>query len=445
MDEFADLALFSEVSMSVHEDRDEPAAAAAEATAAEIVAQVEEPSVPAVRRRENATLDDVASQLKLSSVPRAMPCRERERTALETFLRRHVASHSGCCTYMYGVPGSGKSETLRSVVRSMREAGDLPPFAFVEINGLRLESAEHAYLALWSGVAPANAPAESAPAAALARFTAWAAKSHRYVVVVLDEIDVMLSRQQRVLYNFFDWGARPELGVAVVGISNTMDLPERMLPRVASRLGLHRVPFRAYQADELAEIVAERLRACGGEHLVDSDAVLFAARLVANMHGDARRVLDICRTAVRSVATRGGGACVQLADVDAAAKQMFGSSIGSDCIVHLAPLARRYLSALVRESQHVGGRDANVTHGAVSARVRYMDVADAVASDPSGSAAAARKRTRGELELALAPLISSGAVFSDAPQLGALQPLQLNMAPDDVRYALCSTTDEPKR
>jgi Cdc6-like AAA superfamily ATPase len=211
----------------------------------------------------------------------------------------------------------------------------------------------------------------------LARFTAWAAKSHQYVVVALDEIDVMLSRQQRVLYNFFDWGARPELAVAVVGISNTMDLPERMLPRVASRLGLHRVPFRAYQTDDLAEIVAARLRACDGEHLVDSDAVLFAARLVANMHGDARRVLDICRAAVRRVADRGNArAVVQLADVDAAAKQMFGSSIGGDCIAHLAPLPRRYLTALVREAQQASAvdRDVTVMHGAVSARVRYMDV-----------------------------------------------------------------------
>lgn len=383
-----------------------------------------------------ATLDDVATQLQLSSVPRALPCRDRERNALESFLRQHISQRRGCCSYVYGVPGSGKSETLRQVVRTLQEADEVGAFVFVEINGLHLESAEHAYLALWNAVAPTPAAGAqtTTPAAALARFTAWAAKSHRYVVVALDEIDVMMSRQQRVLYNFFDWGARPELAVAVVGISNTMDLPERMLPRVASRLGLHRVPFRAYQTDDLAEIVAARLRACDGEHLIDIDAVMFAARLVANMHGDARRVLDICRAAVRRVADRGDArAVVQLADVDAAAKQMFGSSIGGDCIAHLAPLPRRYLTALVREAQQAsaGDRDVTVMHGAVSTRVRYMDIAAAVAAGEP-----APKRSRAELALALAPLISSGAVFCDTPQLGALQPLQLNMAPDDVRYAL---------
>jgi hypothetical protein len=170
-----------------------------------------------------------------------------------------------------------------------------------------------------------------------------------------------------------------------------------------------------------------------GEHLFDSDAVVFAARLVANMHGDARRVLDICRAAVRRVADSAEQAVVQLADVAAAAKQMFGSSIGSDCIAHLAPLPRRYLTALVREAQQVsaGDRDVTVMHGAVSARLRYMDVAAGVAAGEP-----ARKRSRAELALALAPLISSGAVFCETPQLGALQPLQLNMAPDDVRYAL---------
>jgi origin recognition complex subunit 1 len=423
---FSDQELFSEVSASERDDDDDDDNNCDAPTVAP-----QRPVEAAVDERR-ASLSDVASQLKLSSVPRALPCREKERNALESFLRRHIAAHAGCCTYMYGVPGSGKSETLRSVVRALRESGTLPEFEFVEINGLRLESAEHAYVALWSAVAPASAAAgDVSTADALARFTAWAAKSHRYVVVVLDEIDVMLSRQQRVLYNFFDWGARPELGVAVVGISNTMDLPERMLPRVASRLGLHRVPFRAYQADELTEIVLSRLRACGGVHLLDDDAVAFAARLVANMHGDARRVLDICRTAVRAVSDR-GGATVQLADVDAAAKQMFASAIGTDCIAHLAPLPRQYLSALVRESQHAGDRDAGVTHGAVSARVRYMDVLEA----NTAAEQVVRKRLRAELDLALAPLVSSGAVYCDAPQLGALRPLQLNLAPDDVRYAL---------
>jgi Cdc6-like AAA superfamily ATPase len=46
----------------------------------------------------------------------------------------------------------------------------------------------------------------------------------------------------------------------VVGISNTIDLPERLLPRVASRLGKQSVAFKAYTSRDLIEILKSR---CG--------------------------------------------------------------------------------------------------------------------------------------------------------------------------------------
>ena len=72
---------------------------------------------------------------------------------------------------------------------------------------------------------------------------------------------------------------------------------ERLLPRVASRLGLHRVAFRAYQSSQLNEILVSRLKQVdGGQIVLEKDAIDFVTRKVANMHGDVRRLLDICRT-----------------------------------------------------------------------------------------------------------------------------------------------------
>ena len=37
----------------------------------------------------------------------------------------------------------------------------------------------------------------------------------------------------QVLYNLFEWPTRPGAALAVLGIANTLDLPERLLPRIA--------------------------------------------------------------------------------------------------------------------------------------------------------------------------------------------------------------------
>ena len=53
------------------------------------------------------------------------------------------------CMYISGVPGTGKTATVKEVMRSLQQAcdsGDLPKFTFVEINGMRLTEPRQAYV-----------------------------------------------------------------------------------------------------------------------------------------------------------------------------------------------------------------------------------------------------------------------------------------------------------
>ena len=45
----------------------------------------------------------------------------------------------------------------------------------------------------------------------------------------MDELDLLVTRKQTVIYNFFDWPNRRHSRLVVVAVANTMDLPERML------------------------------------------------------------------------------------------------------------------------------------------------------------------------------------------------------------------------
>ena len=48
--------------------------------------------------------------------------------------------------------------------------------------------------------------------------------------------------------------------LVLAAISNTMDLPERLLPRVASRFYIERVDFAPYNKNQLYEILCSRLK-----------------------------------------------------------------------------------------------------------------------------------------------------------------------------------------
>ena len=51
--------------------------------------------------------------------------------------------------YISGVPGTGKTATVHQVISFLRDeydAGDLPYFKFIEINGMRLTDPHQAYV-----------------------------------------------------------------------------------------------------------------------------------------------------------------------------------------------------------------------------------------------------------------------------------------------------------
>lgn len=61
------------------------------------------------------------------------------------------------------------------------------------------------------------------------------------------------------------------------GIANTMDLPEKLLPRISSRMGIQRLCFSPYNYLQLQEIISSRLK---GIDAFEKVAIEFASRKV---------------------------------------------------------------------------------------------------------------------------------------------------------------------
>jgi origin recognition complex subunit 1 len=240
------------------------------------------------------------STLHVSAVPNALPCREDEFSQVYAHLETAISAGTGSCIYISGTPGTGKTATVREVVAALNvavSADELDDFVFVEINGMKVTDPHQSYSLLWEALKGQRVSATHALELLEREFST---PSPRRVpcVVLMDELDQLVTKSQGVMYNFFNWPQLRHSRLIVLAVANTMDLPERTLSnKISSRLGLTRITFPGYTHQQLIKIIESRLEGIG-QVVVEPDAVQFASRKVAAVSGDARRALDICRRAV---------------------------------------------------------------------------------------------------------------------------------------------------
>eukprot|EP00854_Cymbomonas_tetramitiformis_P006310 gene6310-7562_t len=224
----------------------------------------EVPAAP--RAKEEGVLPQAKAALALAATPASLPCRETERAAITHFVEQSMASSSGRCLYIYGVPGTGKTATVLEVMRALTKRqldGELDPFQFVEVNGVKLPSPNHAYSTLWEALTGMHTSHARAAELLEAHFSRPPKKGQQraVTVVLVDEMDLLITKNQTVLYNLFDWPLRAGSRLVMIGVANTMDMPDRLLPRIASRMSLHRQSFQPYTFKQLDVTPAAHLRA----------------------------------------------------------------------------------------------------------------------------------------------------------------------------------------
>ena len=271
---------------------------------------------------------------------------------------------------------------------------------------------------------------------------------------MLDELDYLVTSKQSVIYNLFEWATRPTSHMVVVGISNTMDLPERLLPRVESRLNIRRVNFLPYSHEDIHAIISDRLGSLDafGASSADGDAdaddhygVTLVSRKVASVSGDVRRALEICRLAAQ-VAEReeaaahaansaGGGAAqaagapppkpapryVHAAHITEALKMLKGSN--QQLAVEAAPMQHKLLLAcLVLLMERSGKSEVDEC----DLRTRHRALCLAIDS-PDLPCLSAPEQEEAIARLCASRLLDAGATS------GALR---LTVQPDDVKMTV---------
>lgn len=180
------------------------------------------------------------SRLHVSSVPDSLPCREGEFSLVYSHLEAAIGEGTGNCIYISGTPGTGKTATVREVIARLEKAvgsDELDDFIFVEINGMKITDPHQSYTLLWEALKGQRA----SPLQALDLLEReFSNPSPRRIpcVVLMDELDQLVTKNQAVMYNFFKWPTLRHSRLIVLAVANTMDLPERTLSnKISSRLG----------------------------------------------------------------------------------------------------------------------------------------------------------------------------------------------------------------
>lgn len=87
-------------------------------------------------------------KLHVANTPDCLPCREKQFSDIYNFIETNLRNHTGGCMYVCGVPGTGKTLTVRQVALCLKESvrdGLLPGFKFIEVNAFQVTEPHQIY------------------------------------------------------------------------------------------------------------------------------------------------------------------------------------------------------------------------------------------------------------------------------------------------------------
>jgi len=234
--------------------------------------------------------------------------REKEKSELESFVQSRVAAQQGGCLYVSGPPGTGKSafvtQTCKGLVRTEQTTAK-----YAYINCMSVKSAKELYDLMAAELNLDDAVCQGFSVDALRKV--FSTDSKDMSLVVLDEIDQLLSLDSSTLCRIFEWSFAPDSKFILVGIANALDLTDRFLPRLkAQNLKPALLPFLPYTAVEIAAVLSSRARSLlPADAVVKADftpflhstAIQLISKKIASQSGDLRKAFDIALRAVELV------------------------------------------------------------------------------------------------------------------------------------------------
>ncbi|XP_017352621.1 cell division control protein 6 homolog isoform X3 [Cebus imitator] len=244
--------------------------------------------------KQEGTCYQQAKLVLNTAVPDRLPAREREMDVIKNFLREHICEKKAGSLYLSGAPGTGKTACLSRILQDLKK--ELKGFKTIMLNCMSLRSAQAVFPAIAQEICQeeVSRPAGKDMMRKLEKH--MTAEKGPMIVLVLDEMDQLDSKGQDVLYTLFEWPWLSNSHLVLIGIANTLDLTDRILPRLQAREKCkpQLLNFPPYTKNQIVTILQDRLNQVSRDQVLDNAAIQFCARKVSAVSGDVRKALDVC-------------------------------------------------------------------------------------------------------------------------------------------------------
>lgn len=250
--------------------------------------------------KQEGTCYQQAKLVLNTAVPDRLPAREKEMDIIRNFLREHICGNKAGSLYISGAPGTGKTACLSRILQDLKK---LKGFKTIMLNCMSLRSAQAVFPAIAQEICQEGASRPAGKDMMRTLENHLTAQKGPMIVLVLDEMDQLDSKGQDVLYTLFEWPWLSKSRLVLIGIANTLDLTDRILPRLQAREKCKPwlLNFPPYTKNQIAIILQDRLNQASKDQVLDNAAIQFCARKVSAVSGDVRKALDVCRRAIEIV------------------------------------------------------------------------------------------------------------------------------------------------
>ncbi|KYQ91269.1 hypothetical protein DLAC_08206 [Tieghemostelium lacteum] len=247
-------------------------------------------------------LENLKKSLTLIEETSQVISRESEVSNVKEFIDQCIESQSGNSLYICGNPGTGKSLTVKSIQREY-----LKTCKCININCMEFSNANSIFVEIYRRLKNLKSTKKK-PEESLVEIEQIIIDNEKMILLVVDEIDQLVSSFSQVLYSIFEWPHIEGSRVILIGIANAIDLVQKTLPKL---LKLGREPqilkFKPYNNTQIVQILNDRISSCETTKyrlLFPQDSLELCAQQVASHKGDLRKALEILRRVVDMKSTQ---------------------------------------------------------------------------------------------------------------------------------------------
>lgn len=247
--------------------------------------------------------------LTIDYVPEKLPFRDEESKTIAQVLSVILKNGKPSNLLVFGKPGTGKTAVVKNVINRLKKK-TIEHGIEITVTIVNAKTANTSYKVLYDiaedmGINKIDKKLKVhftglSMGEATVRILEYIKKKNLHVILVIDEIDSLVSRNgDDILYSFTRANERLlENGfISLIGISNSLTFKDKLDPRVRSSLSEEELIFNPYTVLQLREILNERSQLAFNEGAISQSSINLCAAVAGKENGDARKAIDLLRVA----------------------------------------------------------------------------------------------------------------------------------------------------